>query len=245
MPMHSFLSNPNRVDMCQTCGRHAIDHSDKAECDICGRLPTDSEKRHEMLLGKVLCAEHYKAAMEENRKVTTVVNQNKVNGNISGIGDVTVKEELFNARTSALVEVKERMLAEGKSPYEFCKWMESQLVAAKENLIRIKKEEEKEVSSIRAIQVQFNALADKLTKEQRDSLALKDINYKPVQVKVSTPKVSNPKKRSETVEFMNQLKAVASEIGAPIEVLKTLANMRQLTAEQTKQAYLEITGKGK
>jgi hypothetical protein len=240
MAMHGFLAKENNPLICMSCGRHAIDHSDKAECDVCGRLPSDSEKRHEMLNSKVLCSEHYKEAMEERNRVTTIAQSNRMNGNITGIGDIETRPELFNASTTKLVEAKNKMLAEGKSEYEFCKWMESQLAIAKEKLINIRKQEAEEAANITAIQVQFNQLADRLTKEQRDSLALKDINYKPQQVKVTSPKVSGPK--TSKIDMV-ALKEASESCGAPVEVLKTFMNMRKLDIAGAVIAFKEMQAK--
>lgn len=145
--------------------------------------------------------------------------------------------EYFNAQTQSIIE--RRRVIESNPEIKDKNWTEANelLVWLKEsqtNLFNLRKREQEEIDTQNAIQVRLNTLANQLRAEQREQLKLKDLNYKPIEVKKPTaPKVTKPAK------FDRVALATASKMyNIPEAVLQVICVQKKVDVDTAVKIFL-------
>jgi hypothetical protein len=159
---------------------------------------------------------------------------------------VEVREDLFNAATVAIVDLK-KIIDENpvitNKPYALAEELRNRFETFKKAIFVANEKIIEATNHQKAIQVYLNNLANQLRQEEREKLKLADINYKPGLVKpiktASAPKIRKPKfdkaelakyaKELGVSEFTLQMVCVAK--GIPVE---TAANQLRKSISEAK-----------
>jgi hypothetical protein len=226
--MHPFIPKSDNPKICLACHRNVIDHTDKAECDVCGITG-----RHELLnvngKSQLLCDTHYSEIISTQKAEKELILQNKLNH--GPIPQIDTLPDFFNAEVQSIVDLKDEILKSGvENPnYEHAKQIRLRHTYLQEKLISLRKEESETLSRMRGIETRWNDLANKLRKDEQDELKLKNLEYKPISPK--EPKAPSVKKPSRKYD-KNELIEVGKKYGIPYQTIQSICITKNCSAEE-------------
>lgn len=237
---HEFTESAADKTRCR-CGRSESDHSIYATCDACGNTcGIDAEIHGERNL--LLCQECFAKEVEAYKAVKELQTPASEILQVSRKIDQTVKikEDLFNAKTKAIVELEAVIVADASitnKHFTLCKAVEERFNHLTELLHDWKSKQEDALVEQRALQTFFQMRAQQLSIEEREKIKLKDLNYKPEPPKLL--KKAPPVKKFD----MHALKFVAQQTGFPLGVLQTICLNRNVQPVEAARILKELQGK--
>lgn len=234
-------------NICKICKYVELDHSDHATCEACGNTGTcdivfgnilmcmdcqalESKAQAELVAGADSRVE--KSRNDSNARVT-LAKAMQVDQSIQIIQDI------FNAETVAIVEIKSAIDADesvvekhfllARAIEERFSHFQVIIDAARDTMVEAQ-------SKQRAIQQYYNDLANRLRVEQREQIKLKDVNYKPLEKRISKPKAPSIRKfdRAQLIKVAGVLNKEFPHIPANLIMpnLQTLVISRNMNLEQ-------------
>lgn len=234
---HPFEPSVTDPQICAKCKHKFIDHTDRATCDNCGC----SGEMNLTSNGDLLCPEcdfkdlKPRTTEELNNRALEVRRRfNEIDSQIK------ISTDIFNAKTVAIHELKKVIDDDPTIPAEqkyftLAKHIESRFnnlteIIFSQRQIILEAENEQ-----RAIQTYYNEHAKKLRAEEREQIRLKDVTYKPLEVKpVKTPKAPTTKKVD-----INAVKEACVKAGMPeaMIVIMTLCTAKKCTPEEAIEIF--------
>lgn len=132
-------------------------------------------------------SEHMSAANQESR----VMESRKLDSNIQ------IRADIFNAQTVSIIELKALIDADDSVPEDKKNFRLAEELTHRHNhfkkvIFDLNEEMVNKSNAQRAIQTYLNDMQNKLRTDERESLRLKDVTYKPAAIKLPT-KESKPK----------------------------------------------------
>lgn len=240
---HPFSPSSNNPVLCNQCKHKAIDHTDRATCDICGNsgecnLTSDD---------RLLCPDcDYKdlrdrTPEELNSRATEV--RRKFNEIDAGI---QISTDIFNAKTIGIHQLKLAIDADSSVPADkkyftlataidvrFTKLTEI-IYGAKETVLHAENEQ-------RAIQTYYNELGKRLRQEEKEKLRLRDATYIPI-----TPDVKKTPKAPKVKVIANpaEVRAACVRHGVPDAVMLVTMLMvaKKYSVEDAIDVYKQTKG---
>jgi hypothetical protein len=167
---------------------------------------------------------------------------------------IQVKTDIFNAKTKAILEIKDAILGDEtieNKPYALAEYLTTRYkhlknVIFEQNQVIIDAGNEQ-----KAIQVYLNNLANSLRAEEREKLKIADINYQPSAAKISKPKAikpistvtTKPKSKLDKIELRKAALALGvSEFTLQMVVVQKGCSIAE--AVSSIQASIEAAKKG-
>lgn len=198
---HAFVASFTDVTKCAKCTFTEDKHRDDAVCDSCpntGKLnPLGDLALCRECLDKEMqtIREHQSPEKQEQRME---IHNHVVEMSRNYDASIRVATDLFNANTTAIVDLKKAIDDDANIPADQKNFKLAEVLMERFNkhkavIFQLQQSIVAEGSSQRAIQVYLNNLANKLQAEEREKLKIADINYKPEVVKEIKPKVTKPK----------------------------------------------------
>lgn len=241
---HKFQSSLIDANKCITCKREELDHTDRATCDACSN--TGSMEIYIDMLMCPSCIEKELELQKESKNNTEnrVLDMNSLITKSREIdASVTLSQDLFNAETIAITELKTAI--ESDSSITNKQFKLAELVTERMNLFKKaifeKNQELIELNNKqRASQTYLNNLANQLRADEREKLKLQDMSYQPQSPKDKKPRTDAAKKKALDVPRLKQL---AAELGLPHTVLQMMCVSKNLTPEQAYDHMKKAMGK--
>ena len=221
---HPFIPSIHNGTTCAKCKKSVLEHSDKAECEVCGNVGLV-----DLMYGSILmcqsCFEKERDLAKQNTRpeiVAARLNQARLDSLNQALSEarqvdesIKVSSDLFNADTIAIVERKKLIDANNSienKPYFLAEELLNQFRINTKVIFEKNDELIKLNNQQKAIQVYLNNLANQLRQEEREKLKIQDINYKPEkpQIKRQVSPRTSPKLD------MSELRRVANEIGVSV-----------------------------
>ncbi len=147
---------------------------------------------------------------------------------------VQVRTDLFNAATTAIVDLKKSIDENpeiSNKPYALAEVLTERFNHFKQVAFDAQQQVIEAGNHQKAIQVYLNQLANSLRVEEREKLKIADINYKPATVKLSVKKVSTTQTKKATKLDKVELRKYAAELGISEFTLQTVVVSRGITVE--------------
>lgn len=215
---HKFTPSFTDVTKCNRCSFTEPLHADDATCEACsntGKLnPCNG-----MALCRECISKEISSTLPSVPVSDLVVSEPVTNAVIQMSqqvdNSIRVSSDLFNAKTVAIVTLKQSIDADDSIPsdkktYRLAEVLLERFNQHKKAIFDMQEKIVAEHSDQRAIQQYLNNMASQLQTEEREKLKLSDINYKPEVVKEIKPKVTKPKPQ----KFTNaEIKAVCAQFG--------------------------------
>ena len=237
---HSFRPSQLDIVKCATCKRSEKDHSKEAECEACGAIGVCELYIDILMCGncvsKELELQVSNAANAEKRveelPLATADNYAKHAHLMASQIDSTVQTvgDLFNANTVSIVASmksidEDESIPVDKKEYSKAKFLTDRFIKLRETIFNLDETRIAHVNEQRAIQTYLNTLANKLRAEEREELKIKDINYKPGEVKIVKPKAPKIEKKWDK----SSVRAAANESGIAEYLIQTACIARNVT----------------
>lgn len=238
---HLFEPSSSDPLLCAKCKHKVIDHTDRATCDNCG----SSGEMNLVSSGQLLCPEcDYKdvrprSADELNNRST------EVRRRFTEIdAQVKISTDIFNAKTIAIHELKKAIDEDSTVPvdkkyFELAKHIETRFNNLTEIIFGHRQEVLIAENEQRAIQTYYNELGKRLRQEEREQIRLKDVTYKPLEVKpTKTPKAPTVKKLN-----VDEIRKACIAAGIPDKVSTVTMLMtanKKGTIEDAISAYMMV-----
>lgn len=246
---HSFTASETDSTRCR-CGRIETDHTKQATCDSCGNTCGIDGKIHGQR-NLLLCPECFDKEVEAYRNSSSEIDHTAqiINGlqtpaseilKVSRTIDssVKVKEDLFNAKTKAIVELQDAINRDDSiadKHFTLCKAIEERFNHLTSILHDLKNKQEDALTDQRALQTFFQMRAQQLSIEQREQIKLKDLNYKP-----EPPKLVKSKPAPVRKFDINQLKLASAESKIPLQALQAVCVSRNVSALEAVRILKEL-----
>jgi len=147
---------------------------------------------------------------------------------------VQVRTDLFNAATTAIVDLKKSIDENpeiGNKPYALAEVLTERFNHFKQVVFDAQQQIVEAGNHQKAIQVYLNQLANSLRVEEREKLKIADINYKPATVKPAIKRVSTSQTKKSTKLDKVELRKYAAELGISEFTLQTVVVSRGITVE--------------
>ena len=257
---HKF--HPSQIDAtkCVTCKYGVIEHTSMATCECCS-----NSGNMEIFAGMLMCAdcigkekiaiaeyqtpEKQEARLQEARN-TGVLNINNILDKARAVDyTVQVRTDIHNAETVANAEVKAAIWANAEIPadqkqFEYAKFMQERITHLQTVIFDANELVVAAQNKQRAVQAEFNVLANSLRQDERDKLKILSPNYKPGVV--SKPaRTKSPKKPSfDKNELFKQIEQLHKE-GFDIvtaSMLQSTCVQRQMTPAQAADVMRKTFG---
>lgn len=244
---HSFIPSGFDSNTCVICKKNQISHTNSAECECCNNIGSVNLMYGSMLVcadceAKEIAAQKANMTVEtqEQRVLDARITLDK-NHKISKImqsiqidNSVTIRTDLFNAPTVAIVEL-EKLVNEDESitnkPYALAQLLLDRFNHHKDVIFEKTKEIVELGNEQRAIQVYLNNLANKLRVEEREKLRIADISYKPQAIKPIKDISQGIKTRKPRGIDKAELTKYATELGVSEFTLQMLVVSKGITVE--------------
>lgn len=241
---HTFTASQFDNLKCAKCKRVEIDHTDLATCECCPNVGSmtiftdmlmcqDCIDKEIAAMKEHLSEDKQEARLNEANKVLQVSKHIDFN--------IQVKEDIFNAETIAIVDLKTAIdsdVAIENKQYKLAETLLERYTHFKKVIFDLNAQVVEVANQQRAVQTYLNQLANKLREEERAKLKIADINYKPGEIKVAKAKA--PSKRSLDVA---ELKSLALKLGLPHTALQMMCVSRNLTPQQAYDEMAKALGK--
>jgi hypothetical protein len=205
--------------------------TDKTECEIC-----DYKGNNCKSYGTIIMCPECLAREQAGQKELEVSAPERIEAVSKRVEPIGTRAEYFNNKTQSIID--RRKAIEADETIADKNWREAQelmdwLNETKQNLFNLKEQEEKETAAQNAIQVRLSQLANSLRIEQREALKLKDINYKPAEVKSKSVKVSKPKQFDKVA-----IEAASKQYGIPAGVLQVICLTQKMTVDEAVKTFM-------
>lgn len=138
-----------------------------------------------------------------------------------------VQTDIFNAQVISIHDLKLAIDADESvtdKHFTLAKALSDRFVLLQDLIVGARADILAAETKQRAIQTYYIELSKKLRQEERDKLKLRDLQYKPAEVKTVTPKKVSTKKADKEEAIK-----VANESGVPLQVLMILALTKNLS----------------
>ena len=247
---HTFVPSSLDSSKCSRCKYDELSHTDRATCEACSNSGT-----MELFAGMLLCVSCIEAEMKatmlhqspEKQAERMNTYQATIEASRAIDQSIRVVSDVFNAKTVAIVELKDAIDANPDIPSDRKAFaLASELDARFQNLTKVifdMKAELTELSNERgAIQLYFNQLSNKLRVEEREKFKITDINYQPAKPKLVTPKEKKTRKPSAPKFDRAELTKYATELGVPMNALQVICIRRGCTPEVAASILKEQMG---
>lgn len=236
---HKFI--PSMLDpiLCIECKQIESQHTSQAVCESCDKIgPVEMiygdmalcsdciEREKEADTSRVESAEtrvsEAKSDMQRRLEIVRQVDSS-----------LQVKSDLFNAKTVAILELKDLIYADDSiqnKPYVLAETLTARFLHFKKLIFDMQQDIIDKSNEQKAIQTYLNTLANQLRSEEREKLKLSDINYQPKSVAIHKPKsikVNSSKKIDKA-----ELKKYATELGIGEYMIQMLVTAKGITVEQ-------------
>lgn len=148
---------------------------------------------------------------------------------------LTVRTDLFNASTTAILELK-KLIDEDETitnkPYALAEELKNRFNHFKQVIFKAQEEIIDATSNQRAIQSYLNQIANQLRAEEREKLKIADLNYKPNPVKPVSSGPSEKTVRPRKPKFdKDELRKYARETGISEATIQMVCVAKGLTVE--------------
>lgn len=235
---HSFSASQFDALKCAKCKRIEIDHTDRATCECCSNSGNMT-----IFTDMLMCPDCIKKEMEtamehqslEKQEERMIEHNNLLELSRKIDYNVQVKEDIFNAETVSINELKTAIESDPaieNKQYKLAEVLLERYTHFKSVIFELNSQIVAETNKQRATQTYLNQLANKLRQEEREKLKLQDINYKPGEIK--PVKTKAPSKRSIDIA---ELKELAGKLGIPHTALQMMCVSRGISP---KEAYEEM-----
>jgi len=244
---HPFIQG-GVPDVCVRCRRPELDHTSLATCEACPYVghcdlykgtfllcPSCFEK--EDVINNL--TKDYQSPENQQKRVDRANEITRKTLEISKDIDASIitRADYFNAETKSISELKSVIDADvmiERKDYELYKAVHERYLHFKNILIEVEEKRLEITNNIKADQTYLNNLVASLTKEEQDKYKVRDINYKPNEVKVAKPKDNSGKVN------LAEIKEVAKEHGIAPEILANLCTVFKLTPVKAVIRYKEM-----
>ena len=144
---------------------------------------------------------------------------------------VELREDIYNAETTAIVDIQKAIQADEKIVNKVFTLAEV-ITLRKSEFSKLIFDKQQEVAELRmrerAAQSILNSLSNQLHKEELEALKLKDSSYQPKAPKVI--KMREPKVSTKSFKI-TEVKALAEKYGISVASIRSLSVVRSITAE--------------
>lgn len=235
---HSFT--PSQIDStkCNLCKRGVIDHTDMATCECCSNIG-----KMEVFMTMLMCPE-----CVAKEKALQIERKNGEDTRVSSLLEraktidysIQVKEDIFNAETISIAEIKKAIDEDGNIPNKTYTLAESVLDRINHfQTVIFEKQAEitEEGNKQRAAQSYLNQLVSQLRIEEREKLKLKDLSYKPTETKTKVKKIETKKgfDKHELVKWANS-------VDIPLAAFQMVCVAKNMNPEQAAEHFKKIKG---
>ena len=207
-------------------------------CEVCDKVT----EVFSMYGGKMdMCAE-CKASEEE--VVLQSKSAEKVIADMRGVDEsLTLKQDLFNASTIPIVELKaviwaDESIPQEKKQYVYTTECTRHFEASQKRVFEKRQAVVEEENTQRAWQVAAQTAAGALTAAEREHFKKLNVSYQPATVKSVKPAKSKaPSKNYKGSEYRD----AAAKYNVPVDAVRMIALQRNLNAEDAARIFSEIT----
>lgn len=234
---HSFTQALDGTDKCAKCKYPALAHSNEAVCDCCPNIGPVEIRYGNMLM----CADcwnkeqqlHADAMKPENQQARIDAMNRAMEASRKVDASITVRSDLFNAATTAIVDLK-KLIDENESitnkPYALAEALTERFSHFKKVVFDANEQIIEATNNQKAIQIYLNTLANQLRAEEREKLKIADINYQPKSPKPVKP-VTGIKTRKSGKLDTAELQKYAKELQVSEFTLRMLCVSQGITVE--------------
>lgn len=233
--------------------------TDKRECEVCDYIAPEHAKADEqckswatiVMCPSCLAKEQalvLSAKEERESKVKQVQNFNEYIERSRQIDNsVTIKTDLFNAATVAIVELQASIEQDSSIPPANKKFALADLcmerfLSYKEKIFSVREELIKLENEQRAYQIHLQSLGKELTEAERTKLNLSNLSYQPPAPK--SPKPAGERKPSARKFNMVEVKAAATKYNVPANMIQMIVTQRNVdVVEAAKIGAEQLFGK--
>ena len=234
---HSFIPSHLNSNLCASCHKTELDHTDKATCECCDTVGP-CELYIDILMCPVCYDNEVKAQLTNNhpaKQEERVLTMNNLVAEAKKLDEhIEVASDIFTAETISIGELKKVIECVGyntwhpkneqkNTNFELSLRIHDRFVRFQNAIFARNKEtvrqNTEDANRQKAIQIYLNNLAVKLRTDEREAIKLRDIDYKPILPKTIKPKVPKVKK----VKFDRaELNRVATELGVELTTLQAI-----------------------
>lgn len=212
------VSNPNKkIGDCEVCDSTNIDitvhYGNMWFCDTCWEKEESATKINtspDAINSRLAAVESVHESRYDNPITNAITNTKDIDSKIQ------VRTDLFNSATTAIIELKAAIDADDtipNKPYSLASTLKYRFEHYRHIVFELNEQIVEAGNNQRAIQVYLNTLANQLRAEERESLKLADINYKPISPKVAVKRISTSQTGKKTKIDKVELRKYASELG--------------------------------
>jgi len=240
---HPFIQG-GVPDVCARCRRKEIDHTSLATCEACPYVGMCDlyPPPHGVILLCPTCLQkeydHQSPDKQEARVLhSRAVSEAQIALSREIDSSIISRADYFNAETVAISELKKIIDSDetiARKDYALYMEVRTRYDKFKAKLIEAEEVRLEIINNIKADQTYLNNLVSSLTKEEQEKYRVKDINYKPNEVKVVKPKESSGKTN------LSEVKELAKEHGIAPEIIQNLCLAFKLTPLKAVVKYKEM-----
>lgn len=245
---HSFVLTVGS-DKCAKCRRPEIDHTDHAVCEACPNIgPCQMYPDVNGILLCQSCIDREEMIRNSESSQIKRVEEMKADATTrmeaaqSVDRSIQMRSDVFNAQTVSIIELKQIIdvdtnIKPEEKHFALAKVLTERLNQFKKAIFEKNEEMVNMVNQQRAVQTYLNDLANKLRKEQREEIHLRDVSFPVAPIKSPTkPRNSGaPTKKFDKTE----VRKFAALAGMPDSVIQMTCIAKNITPEQ---AYKLLTG---
>lgn len=242
--------------MCRTANATSVRYGNMPVCDGCW-------EKEQSLQAENMSPENQQARVDAankvlEQKIEATRLQNETLRMAEKIDQsIEIKTDIFNAYTTAILDIKAAIdndAAIENKPYRLAETIKTRFEHLSKVIFDTIQESDRIVrestNEQRAIQSYLNSMANQLRAEEREALRIKDINYKPTEVKqprVKTVKTTGTKQSKAPAHRQKidkeALKKYAAEIGVPEFHLQQVVIQQGVSVEKAADIVREMIAK--
>ena len=217
------VSNPNKkIGDCEVCDSTGVDitvhYGNMWFCDSCWEKEESATKINstpEAIQSRLDVIEEIHANQSSQSRYDNPIT-NAITQTQQIDSKIQVRTDLFNSATTAIIELKAAIDADDtipNKPYSLASTLKYRFEHYRHIVFELNEQIVEAGNNQRAIQVYLNTLANQLRAEERESLKLADINYKPLAPKVAVKRISTSQTGKKGKIDKVELRKYASELG--------------------------------
>ena len=241
---HPFSPSQLSPTLCSTCKRTAIDHTDRATCEVCGCSGEMNITSNDILMCPDCDYKDHRPRTEDelNSRATEVRRRfDEIDTSIK------ISTDIFNAKMLGIHELKNAIDQDTTIPADQKYFILAQTIdkrftkltevifGANETKLHAENEQ-------RAIQTYYNELGKRLRGEEKEKIRLKDATYQPI----TKPDVQKTPKapKIKSAPNPNEVRAACVRANVPDAVALVTMFMvaKKLTAEEAISTYKQVKG---
>jgi len=220
-PQTVTVDKTGECEVCDNKDCHVTKHyGNMWFCDDCWLKEQDLQKVNQSPENQQARVDAYRASVQTSREL-----DNKIE----------VRTDLFNAATTAIVELKAMIDANvdiTNKPYALAEELLNRFNHFKQVVFELNEKIVDANNNQKAIQVYLNQMANQLRAEEREKLKIADINYKPNPVSPSKPRsISTTGTRKKGGLDKAELTKYAKELGISEITLQMVCVSKGITPE--------------